>query len=89
MKEEEKDLIGYDFQGWPLYKRSIRDFLISFGLTLDEDGVWKISDKDPRLDIRPSILHDDGMGYGVDEQFPIEIDTVRDICHIFVESKEE
>jgi len=69
-------IFSYDSQGWPLYKQTIRDFLIGFGLDYNEEtNMWQISDDDKRLDCVVRRLCDDGMGYGVNEEFVSEVSS--------------
>lgn len=56
----------YDFQGWPVYKMTIREILEALGIEKISNrsvDYWQISDNDPILDQYPKIFHDDGVGY--------------------------
>lgn len=58
----------FDFQGWLIPHISIREAIEKLGFKFDEETkTWSISDNDPILDKYPSIIQDDGMGYGVNE----------------------
>lgn len=92
---DKETIIGFDFQGWPICKKNIRDILQGFGLQLI-DGKWQIEDTNPILNIYPVRLEDDGMGYGVHEQWIVEAHThIADekinqtFCNIFTETEEE
>lgn len=63
-----KQIIGVDFQGWPIYKMSYRDILDAIGFT-EVDGKYQISADASVLDTCPMILDDDGMGYGVNQRY--------------------
>ena len=74
-----------DFQGWPIYGLTLREVLKELGFET-KDGLFSISDDSEILDAYPRLLEDDGMGYGVDEQFltvgddyvyDTEIDTLK------------
>lgn len=77
--------LSEDFQGWPIYGLTLREVLKELGFE-SKDGLFSISDNSEILDAYPRLLEDDGMGYGVDEQFltvgddyvyDTEIDTLR------------
>ena len=65
MNEREK-LVGYDFQGWPICKMNLKEILCACGAT-KKDGKLFFDLDDPVLNVCPTILTDDGMGYGVDD----------------------
>lgn len=76
-------LIGFDFEGWPIEKMSVKDIIQNIGGHLNkETGMWEIPDSD-KLDIYPILLEDDGMGYGVHEQYITEVSFSDDFCSIF------
>lgn len=58
-------IIGYDFQGWPIEKMNLREILSNLLEHDKENGVYTIRDDDPRLEVCPVVVEDDGMGYGV------------------------
>lgn len=62
--------IGKDFQGWPLYAMTFREILESLGSKKIEHNTYTIDDS--ILDSYPRLLEDDGMGYGVNEQYITE-----------------
>lgn len=74
---EDKVLLGFDWQGWPIYAQTLRDALMKhLGFEDDGEKVFLMHNKenDELLDSFPQLLTDDGMGYGVNEQFISEID---------------
>lgn len=78
--------ISRDFQGWPIYALTWREILNK--LPFVKNGV--IDQNDPRLDIYPRTLEDDGMGYGVNEKLITECSFVDDdkYCNIFIDIDE-
>ena len=89
--ENEDKIIGFDFQGWPIYKMTIRDILTTLGATFNKDANRYEMENSERLDMFPTILEDDGMGYGVNEMYVSEIDIDNESCHIWgdKETKEQ
>lgn len=68
----EKDQINFDSQGWPIYKMNLREILESLG-GKEIDGKIVFDSNSPLMDIYPIIVVDDGMGYGVDENYIVEV----------------
>lgn len=64
--------IGYDFQGWPMKAMNLREILESIGFKKNDAGEYSIKSDDPILDAYPKLLEDDGMAYGVNEQYITE-----------------
>ena len=74
----EKDIITTEVMGgWPVYKRNVREILMSPGAT-EENGKISIDSNNHILDVYPHILIDDGMGYGVDDSYVVEVNIVED-----------
>lgn len=74
----EKDIITTEVMGgWPVYKRNIREILTSLG-AVEENGRISIDSSNPILDEYPRVLIDDGMGYGVDDSYVVEVDVLED-----------
>lgn len=89
MKEKYKDVIGTDSQGWPLYKLNLRDILIQLGANI-VNGRIGFDENNCILDIYPTRLIDDGMGYGVGEQYVVDAEVFQceneePIIHIWTE----
>lgn len=59
-------LIGYEYSGWPIFKLTLREILISLGATV-ENGKLSFDENNPILDVCPKTYEDDGMGYGFNE----------------------
>lgn len=62
--------IGFDFEGWAMYKLNLMDILRDLGaeefMCGDKKVIGFLSDE-PFLSTYPTTLEDDGMGYGVRE----------------------
>lgn len=72
MKQEDyRNIIGIDFQGWPIYKMSLREILLDLGaevIKVGDQSFLALNNEDKLLDAFPRVLEDDGMGYGVNER---------------------
>lgn len=88
--EKEEDIISYDFQGWPVYKKTLKEVLEELGATTD-NGVIGFSINSPVLNVYPKVLHDDGMAYGVDPRYITEayFDDENGYINIFAEPERE
>lgn len=73
----EKDQINEDSQGWPVYKMCLREILESLGGKLIEDKIV-FDNNSPLMDVYPILVKDDGMGYGVDEEYITEVSIDED-----------
>lgn len=62
-----------DFQGWPVYARTLKELLLSIGGKLSDDGSLVI-DNQEILEAYPIVLEDDGMGYGIFKGYITEMD---------------
>ena len=65
--------IGVDFEGWPVNAMNLKQILKDLGFK-EEDGKVFIKSDSPILDAYPLLLEDDGMAYGINPQFVIEIE---------------
>ena len=83
------EAVGIDFQGWPIYRLTLRELLGQLGATLDDCGRVGFEDGDPILDLYPRVFEDDGMGYGVNEKCIITADHGDEYINIFVDVKDE
>lgn len=68
--------IGRDFQGWPIYKRTLREILVALcesnGTSYnDKDGTFTFTQE--FLDTYPLLGEDDGMGYYPTTKYITEI----------------
>lgn len=83
-----EDIISYEPQGWPMYKMTLREIIEHLGFEL-KDGKWQMEDTNPFLDVYPLRLQDDGMGYGVNEEYIIETSVLssggKNYCNFFTE----
>lgn len=65
--------IGIDFQGWPIYAMTLMEILKGLGFKDDGEMIYLENDN-PILYAFPRLLKDDGMGYGVDEEYVVTSD---------------
>lgn len=77
MKRNKEALVGYDFQGWPIFKLTLKELLLGLG-GQEEDGKIVFYENNPAMSIYPSLLQDDGMGYGVNEECIVEASAFYD-----------
>lgn len=80
MKNKE-NIIGFDFQGWPIYKITIREMLKQLG-AIERDGWIGFENDSKILDLFPVTFEDDGMGYGANEQFITLVDVASDKSYV-------
>ena len=75
------EIVGYDFQGWPLYPLRIISLLRTMGMSDD------IIDQIPEDILTSTIttLEDDGMGYGMNEECIVNcaIDKNKNIVYLW------
>ena len=95
--KNDKTFVNVDSQGWPERKIDVRTLLESLGFgTYEINGESYLAIKSDAkvLDAYPTILEDDGMGYGTNEQFVIDVtsnhnEEAEAYCHFFVEKELE
>lgn len=80
--------IGKDFQGWPICKLTFKELLDELGL-VDENGEVHIEANNPILNIFPIRVCDDGMGYGIDDQYFISASYADEKIIFFTEKYDE
>ena len=85
---DESRWIGKDFQGWPICKLTFKELLDELGL-VDENGEVHIKSDNPILDVFPIRVCDDGMGYGVDDQYFISASYTDEKIIFFTEKYDE
>ena len=85
---DESRWIGKDFQGWPICKLTFKELLDELGL-VDENGEVHIEANNPILNIFPIRVCDDGMGYGVDDQYFISASYTDKKIIFFTEKYDE
>ena len=75
------EIVGYDFQGWPLYQLRVISLLRAMGMSDD------IIDQIPEDILTSTIttLEDDSMGYGVNEECIVNcaIDKNKNIVYLW------
>lgn len=71
---DKKNVINFDFQGWPIEKMFVREFVKNLGFVLNpETNKWELPDTDQVMNAPIVTLEDDGMGYGVREMYITEM----------------
>lgn len=86
MEEKKENIINVDSQGWPEFKMSIKDIIEKLGAVYNkETNKWEIPNDDWLDYCFPKVVEDDGMGYGVNEQYIVEvdIDKIGNTCNIW------
>ena len=80
---KDEDIIAYEVMGgWPVYKMNIREILEALGGKVkNNEIVFDLSN--PIMELYPITVTDDGMGYGVDEEFITEVNYGDDFVTIF------
>lgn len=64
----------FDFQGWLIPHINLRRVLEELGFKVDKKkNILYIENNSKLLDVYPSVLEDDGMGYGVNERKVSEV----------------
>ena len=89
MEEEKENIINFDSQGWPEFKMSIKDIIERIGGKLNEEtNKWEIPNEG-WLTQYPTIFHDDGMGYGANPEYIIDvnINKIEQIYNIWADKK--
>ena len=76
-REKRNALVGYDFQGWPIFKLTLEELLIGLGGKRDGNNIV-FDALSPDMEIYPTLFEDDGMAYGVNEQCIIEAHVNKD-----------
>lgn len=86
---DEDKLISYEIMGeWPIYKLTLREILSRLGAFETPNGIFGFDSANPILDICPCRLTDDGMGYGVNEEWIIDADSDnKNYINIFTEKE--
>ena len=75
--QRKEDLIGYDFQGWPIFKQNLEELLLDLGGKIIDNKI--VFDKNsPYLKEYPTIFIDDGMAYGTDKSYSICAECFKD-----------
>ena len=85
---DESRWIGKDFQGWPICKLTFKELLDELGL-VDENGEVHIEANNPILNIFTIRVCDDGMGYGIDDQYFTSASYIDEKIIFFTEKYDE
>ena len=69
--------ITRDFQGWPVSIYTLREILLSLGFKENCKQIYLTKNKKNNmlLDAYPHLLEDDGMGYGINEEYVTEVNN--------------
>lgn len=82
-----KNIINYDAQGFPIHKISLKDIISTFMNYNPVDKAYWIKEDDPKLQLFPRVLENDGMGYGINEKKICSFSFVNDTyINVFVET---
>ena len=75
------EIVGYDFQGWPLYQLRVISLLRAMGMS--DDIINQIPED--ILTSTITTLEDDGMGYGINEECIVNcaIDKNKNIVYLW------
>lgn len=75
------EIIGHDYQGWPLYHLRVISFLRVLGVS--EDIIKQIPEDILKTQI--SSIDEDGMGYGINEECIVDctIDKNKNIVYLW------
>ena len=67
--------ISTDFQGWPVKALTLKEILLRLGFKENDKAVTLIKSEETNklLDSYPRLLEDDGMAYGIDRGFVVEV----------------
>lgn len=76
MRNNREALVAYDFQGWPIFKMTLKELLLDLG-GKEKDGKIIFDANDPSMKVYPTLLEDDGMGYGVNKQCIVEAEVFK------------
>ena len=85
----DEDVIAYEFMGgWTFYKMNVREILEALGGNVkNNEMVFDISN--PIIELYTITVIDDGMGYGVNEEFITEVNYGDDFVTIFREKEDK
>ena len=85
----DEDIIAYEVMGdCPVYKMNVREILEALGGKVKNNKIiFDLSN--PIMELYPITVTDDGMGYGVDEEFITEVNYGDDFVTIFREKEDK
>ena len=75
-ERKDENIIGQDFQGWYIYKMSLREILMELGaelVTAGNKSYLALENTNPILDAFPRTYEDDGMAYPINERAIVEV----------------
>ena len=88
MKNKE-NIIGFDFQGWPVRKLTLEEILVRLGGHLNpETDMYEINKS--LVETVPTVYTDDGMGYGVNEAYIVDADkNEANECRVWIDAADK
>ena len=81
----QENWIGKDFQGWPICKKTFKELFEDLNL-ISNDGSIHIPADHSILKAYPIRLQEDGMGYGIGEEFFIGASFDNNRLYFFTEA---
>jgi len=89
MMKDKENIIGFDFQGWPVRKLTLEEILVKLGARLNPETHMYEIDKS-LVDTIPTVYTDDGMGYGVNEAYIVDADrNEADECTVWIDAADK
>ena len=93
--KNDKTIVNFDSQGWPNRKMDLKSILETIGFGIYEvngEQIFGIKAESKLLETYPLTIEDDGMGYGINEQFVVDVtksgENDDDVyCNFFVEAE--
>lgn len=61
---------------WPIKAHTLREILYSLGFKESKTGEFVLTENLELLDTYPMLLEDDGMGYGINPKFVVEVNDM-------------
>ena len=89
MMKNKENIIGFDFQGWPVRKLTLEEILVKLGARLNPETCMYEIDKS-LVETIPTVYTDDGMGYGVNEAYIVDADrNEADECTVWIDAADK
>jgi hypothetical protein len=89
MMKNKENIIGFDFQGWPVRKLTLEEILVKLGARLNPETCMYEIDKS-LVETTPTVYTDDGMGYGVNEAYIVDADrNEADECTVWIDAADK
>ena len=89
MMKNKENIIGFDFQGWPVRKLTLEEIFVRLGAHLNPETYMYEIDKS-LVETIPTVYTDDGMGYGVNEAYIVDADrNEADECTVWIDAADK